>query len=244
MTDWIGQAGPYLILLGFRPLRPGASPFRRDQERNQLRHRWTSGEQGAEAGRVAVAHASGTDVVGPDPSREGAPKIVVELKWCQQRHDKIHEAIWDLFKRRPDRSPVRRRRISRQRRAGRYVADGAVCRVVLNGCDRQHGPVRVPIPAWSPRVGLAPRGRLRPLPREVPTEIAVREVAPVPVTFGHSTGRYELSGCHPVLRRTTLQHGWPNGVRPAGDAPCVGVPATSPSLWLAEWRAPVGTAAS
>lgn len=41
---------------------------------------------------------SATDVVVLDEPHTGSPTIVAELKWCQLDDDKVHEAIWDLFK--------------------------------------------------------------------------------------------------------------------------------------------------
>jgi hypothetical protein len=41
---------------------------------------------------------SATDVVVLDEPETGSPTVVAELKWCQIDDDKVHEAIWDLFK--------------------------------------------------------------------------------------------------------------------------------------------------
>jgi hypothetical protein len=52
---------------------------------------------------VAVAEwpslgRSPVDVVIPEGEDPRHPRHVLELKWCQWRHDKVYEAIWDLFK--------------------------------------------------------------------------------------------------------------------------------------------------
>lgn len=41
---------------------------------------------------------AGTDYVVDPPPGSGRPRYVGELKWCQAGQDKVHEAIWDLFK--------------------------------------------------------------------------------------------------------------------------------------------------
>jgi hypothetical protein len=41
---------------------------------------------------------SATDIVVVDEPKSRSPTIVFELKWCQQGRDKVHEAMWDLFK--------------------------------------------------------------------------------------------------------------------------------------------------
>jgi hypothetical protein len=159
---------------------------------------------------------SATDVVVLDEPETGSPTIVAELKWCQLDDDKVHEAIWDLFK--------------VALLVDQYAVDGylvtaapvdiwpsALCAELFSSGTfasedlfaRQFPKGR---PVWD---WLLQGGRER-YPQEVPEATALAEVARAPVSFGTVAWEIRAVRVSPSSSRVLLQDGWPNGDRPAG----------------------------
>src|SRR5205823_5648032 len=115
-----------------------------------------------------------------------SPKIVAELKWCQQgrRHNKVYEAVWDLFK--------------VALLVDQYAVDGYLVTGAPLGewsealCDELFGSGTVV--STDLFAGTFPNGRLvwdwllqggyDRYPQEVPSEITTVRVAAVPVSVG------------------------------------------------------------
>jgi hypothetical protein len=159
---------------------------------------------------------SATDVVVLSEPAAGPPRIVAELKWCQMGEDKVHEAIWDLFKVAllvdqygaegylVTAAPVDiwpTALCGELFSTGTFVSEDLFARTFPNGR-----------PVWD---WLLQGGRER-FPEEVPEETSIVEVARAPVSFGTVAWEIRAVRVSPSAGRLQLQDGWPYGDRPAG----------------------------
>jgi hypothetical protein len=217
MSKWIGQAAATLEASGVPPLE-----LREQHLAYAIKEAISSEIPGQAVSKVLSLEAwpslgrSGTDIVAPDPSQAGGPRIVAELKWCQQGHDKVHEAIWDLFK--------------VALLVDEYSADGylisaaptdmwptALCGELFStGTLASSDLFEYEFPGGRPVWDWLLEGGYDRYPDVVPVEIAVTEVARVPVTLGTLAWEIRAVRVSPSADRVALTGGWPNGERPTG----------------------------
>jgi hypothetical protein len=217
MSQWIAQAAATLEACDVPPLELREHHLAdaiKDAINGQLAGRAVSTV--LDLGAWPSLGRSATDIVVLDEPETGSPTIVAELKWCQLDDDKVHEAIWDLFK------------------VGllvdQYSADGylvtaapidiwpsALCgelfstgTFVSEDLFARQFPKGRPVWDW-----LLQGGRER-YPREVPEATAVAEVARVPVSLGTVAWEIRAVRVSPSAGRMPLRDGWPNGDRPEG----------------------------
>jgi hypothetical protein len=217
MGKWIGQAAATLEAAVVPPLE-----LREKDLADAIKEAINAEVAGQAIAKVLSLDAwpllgrSGTDVVILD-AETSTPSVVAELKWCQQGQDKVHEAIWDLFK--------------VALLVYEYSADGylvtaapaAMWQTALGGellstgtfastaLFELHFPDGRPIWDWMLQGGYTNRYRY---PHEVPDEIAVTEVARVPVTLGKLSWEIRAVRVSPGAGRLTIENGWPTGERP------------------------------
>ena len=158
---------------------------------------------------------STTDVVVADEQDSCKPSMVFELKWCQQGQDKIHEAIWDLFK---------VALLVDEYQAEGYVmtaAPAAMWPLALCGelfspsthsstdLFREHFPNGRPVWDWLLEGGC------ERYPAAVPETIALVEAGRTRVSFGTLEWEVRAVRVLPASVRLPLKEGWPVGGRPA-----------------------------
>jgi hypothetical protein len=157
---------------------------------------------------------SGTDIVVDDAPGAQQPRLVFELKWCQQSQDKVYEAIWDLFK---------VGLIAGQYGALGYLVTGAptdtwphalcadlfssgtVSALDLLGRAFQNGR-----PIWD---WLLEGGYDR-YPNAVPSEFETARVGVAQVQLGSLEWEMRVVRVVPAAIRLQLDGGWPPGARP------------------------------
>jgi hypothetical protein len=158
---------------------------------------------------------STTDGVVVDPDT-GAPSVVFELKWCQQGHDKVHEAIWDLFK--------------VALLVAEYHAEGylvtaapvdmwptALCgELFSSGTFSSRDLFARTFPGGRPVWDWLLEGGYERYPEEVPDEVSLVEVARATVSLGSLAWEIRAVRVSPSAGRVRLMNGWPDGTRPAG----------------------------
>ena len=164
---------------------------------------------------------SPTDIVVDELQGSPKPRCIAELKWCQEGHDKVHEAIWDLFKmalmaRRPGAESA-------------YLVTGApaemwghaFCRDIFEGgrfspdelCVRPFPTGKTRRPVWD---WLLEGGYDR-CPERVPRVIETMPVEPETVSDESRSWELRAVEVRPVgIDEVAFPGGWPNGNRPRG----------------------------
>jgi hypothetical protein len=144
----------------------------------------------------------------------------MELKWCQQAHDKVHEVIWDLFK------VALLSRLETVETAhlvtGAPVAmwSTAFCRDVFEGgcfepeelCARIFPTSQSRRIAWDWML----EGGYDHSPTAVPAVIETRLVDQSLVTDGDLEWEIRAVSVHPSRDDVPFVGGWPRGQRPSG----------------------------
>lgn len=172
---------------------------------------------------VAVAEwpslgRSPVDVVIPEGEDPRHPRHVLELKWCQWRHDKVYEAIWDLFK------------IALLTRLGSVKSghlvtgapvelwEAAFCGDIFDGghfeteklCNRILPWSRTEMVAWDDLLW----GGSDRFPDRVPAVIETRPLPPRRLTDGELTWEIRAVSVKADLNDVPFVDGWPRGRRP------------------------------
>jgi len=161
---------------------------------------------------------SPVDVVIPEGDDPRLPRHVLELKWCQRAHDKVYEAIWDLFK-------VALLTRLETVETGHLVTGGPVelwetafCRDIFEGgrfepeelCGRVLPRGRDPWIAWDDLL----YGGYDRFPDRVPDSIETRPLRRLQVTDGSRTWEIRAVSVHPSRDDVPFVDGWPRGERP------------------------------
>jgi hypothetical protein len=211
MSGWIGEAAVALEASDLPPLE-----IREQHLSGAIKGAISSAIAGQAVSKVLRLDAwpslgrSGTDVVVTDRSRADPPRIVAELKWCQQRHDKVHEAIWDLFK---------VAHLVDQYSAEGYLITAAPtdmwptalgAELFSTGMLASADLFDVEFPGGRPVWDWLLEGGYDRYPEEVPSEIAVTEIACVPVTLGTLAWEIRAVRVSPSADRFALTGGWPD----------------------------------
>jgi hypothetical protein len=157
---------------------------------------------------------SGVDIVVDDSPGSMTPALVLELKWCQQGDDKVHEAIWDLFK---------VALLVDQYEVGGYLVTAAptsmwptaLCGDLFSSGTHDSGelftrqfPKGRPVWDWLLEGG---KGRY---PIEVPKSITVVESGHASVSLDGLSWEIRAVSVTPGPGRLPLENGWPVGGRP------------------------------
>ena len=172
--------------------------------------------------RVPVAAWSSrgaVDIVVPGDATPPRPRLALELKWCQEHTDKVHEAIWDLFK---------LALLSRLETVETAVLvtgapvpmwETAFCGDIFEGgrfepeelCSRRfptRGSARL---AWNWLL----EGGGDHFPAIAPAVIETRRIASAQVHDGDRTWEIRAVSVHPSSADVPFFEGWPRGERPA-----------------------------
>jgi hypothetical protein len=158
---------------------------------------------------------SGTDIVVLDEEGSGTPRMVFELKWCQQGHDKIHEAMWDLFKvgLLVDEYQVEGYLVTA---APTAIWTTALCNELFSSGRRSSRELLgLEFPNGRPIWDWLLEGGYDRAPEEVPDATVLVEAGRVSVSFG--TLEWEIRGVRvlPSSERLPMKDGWPDGQRPS-----------------------------
>ena len=162
---------------------------------------------------------SAVDVVIPEDDNPRVPRHVLELKWCQWRHDKVYEAIWDLFK------------IALLTRLGTVETghlvtgapvemwDAAFCRDIFEDGRFEPEQLCSRILPWSRSQRFAWDdllwGGYDRFPDLVPATIRTTALPPVQVTDGALTWEIRSVSVEAEASDVPFVDGWPHGRRPS-----------------------------
>lgn len=163
---------------------------------------------------------SAVDVVVPEQEDPLRPRHLLELKWCQERQDKVYEAIWDLFK------LACLSRLESVESAHLVtgapvdVWESAFCREIFEGgvfaleelCQRVLPWGKDPWLAWDDLL----YGGYDRAPDSVPAPIETGAVGRSRVSQGDLTWEIRAVSVHPGADEVPFAGGWPHGRRPAG----------------------------
>jgi hypothetical protein len=158
---------------------------------------------------------SGTDIVVLHEEGSGTPVMGFELKWCRQGHDKIHEAIWDLFKvgLLVDEYQVEGYLVTA---ALPVMWTKALCNELFSSGTRSSRELfGLEFPNGRPVWDWLLEGGYDRSPIEVPDATALIEAGRVPVSFGTLEWEIRAVRVLPSSGRPSLKDGWPDGERPS-----------------------------